>query len=101
MKENSIGSANTGSFQKPIVDPPPRTRRRIVPVKVSAEPAAMDRRRRRSSFKKADVTRAISAVTKGGLIPGSVEIAPDGNIRIYAVGEEPVDTLFDKWSDRL
>lgn len=73
MKESGIGSSNVGSVRKPIVDPPPRTRRRIVPVKVGAEPAVEDRRRRRSSFKKADVTRAISAVTKGGLIPGSVD----------------------------
>lgn len=83
------------------INPAPRKRRHIVPVKVIDAPAAVTTRSRRAPFKKVDVTRAISAVTKGGLVPASVEIAPDGNIRIYLAGSEPDETLFDKWSARL
>jgi len=83
------------------INPPPRVRRRIVPVQARPDQPAPDRRRRKSTFKKADVARAISAVTKGGLVPASVEIGPDGNIRIYTVGAEPVETLFDQWANRL
>ena len=81
-----------------VVNPRPRIRPVQPAIKVS--PVAK-RRVRRVAFKQADIARALAAVTKGGLIPGSVEVTPDGTIRIYSAGAEPAASLFDKWSDKL
>lgn len=53
------------------------------------------------SFRKADIARAISAATKAGLVAGSVEVTPEGVIRIVAVGAERSSDMFDQWSDKL
>ncbi len=80
----------------------PRARiRPIVSEPAKAALAEPPRKRRSASFKKADVARAISAVTKAGFVAGSVEVTKDGTIRIYTVGAEPNVSLFDQWADKL
>jgi hypothetical protein len=79
-------------------------RARIRPV--ASEPAKpappmQPRKSRRLAFKKADVTRAVLAVAKAGIVPGSIELTTDGTIRIYVAGAEPTDSLFDQWADKL
>lgn len=77
---------------------------RIRPVStpsVSPTPPEQPKRRRKTAFRKSDVARAISAVTKAGLVAGRVEVTQDGTIRIYAAGAEPADNLFDQWADKL
>lgn len=81
-------------FMLRAINPPPRTR-----PQVSEKP-----KRRKSSFKKADVLRAIDAVKAGGMSLGSLEIRPDGTIRISSsevakVAHDP--DAFDEWEARL
>jgi len=80
----------------------PRLRIRPVTAEAAPSPPA-DRpsKRRRVPFKKADLARAVSAVAKAGFVAGSVEVATDGTIRIYAAGAEPTASLFDQWADKL
>lgn len=49
-----------------------------------------------------EIKRAIAAVAKAGIAVGSVEISPDGNLRIYAAGSElaPPANDFDLWNKR-
>jgi hypothetical protein len=56
---------------------------------------------RRVSFRKADIARAISAAAKAGLVATSVEVTPEGLIRILSAGATTTGDLFDQWSDRL
>lgn len=53
---------------------------------------------RRVAFRQADVTRAIQAVKDGGEKVSTVEIAPDGTIRILTGDgvEKPLDP-FEVW----
>lgn len=78
----------------------PRARKRIVPV---ARPTllAVQPRSRRSSFRKADVTRAISAATKAGLVATRVDVTAEGTIRVFVATVDDHDSLFDQWNDRL
>lgn len=64
-------------------------------------PSEKPKRRRKTAFRKSDVARAISAVTKAGIVAGRVEVTQDGTIRIYAAGAEPTESLFDQWADKL
>lgn len=80
--------------------PPARIRPVSSPPAPTASPE-QPKRRRKTAFRKSDVARAISAVTKAGLIAGRVEVTQDGTIRIYAAGAEPADSLFDQWADKL
>lgn len=61
-------------------------------------------RARFRSFKKADVIRAIVAVKAGGIDVATVEIAPDGTIRLTAGvtdGSQGRANEFETWADRL
>jgi hypothetical protein len=40
---------------------------------------------------KAEITRAIDAVTKAGVAIEAVEVRPDGTIRVLAAGSKPVE----------
>ena len=51
----------------------------------------------KSSFKKADVRRAISAAQQEGLEVGTVEIGPDGTIKLVFVTEQP--NVKNDWDD--
>ncbi len=53
-------------------------------------------------FKQADVERAIRAVTKRGLDVSSVEVAPDGTIRVLTktAGEPQVVDELEAWRAR-
>jgi hypothetical protein len=58
-------------------------------AQVGLSPSVSARKRTRSActFKQCDVTRAVRAVAKAGLMVARVEIAPDGNI-VIATGTE-------------
>lgn len=47
----------------------------------------------------AEIKRAITAVAKSGVSVGSVEVMPDGGLRIYAAMYLPTDASndFDVW----
>lgn len=55
--------------------------------------------RRPSTFKQADVARAVKAAQAAGLPIRTVEVTPDGTIRvIFADGADSnLETPFDKW----
>ncbi|MDG6077885.1 hypothetical protein E3U23_01560 [Erythrobacter litoralis] len=60
--------------------------------------------RKPSAFKKVDVKRAIDGVRKEGLVVASVEIGPDGTIRILTpegIMGPSSGALFDQWQDAL
>ena len=98
-----IMADNTSPIEETIstglVNPPLR-KRQIVPAP-KVVPSAGRLRKRRVNFRKADVARAISAAAKVGLVATSVEISPDGLIRIISASGKPSGDLFDEWSDRL
>ncbi len=58
--------------------------------------------RRPSSFRQADVERAVKGARNAGLDVGSVEVTPDGTIRIVGASNiEPAHDLpFDQWRAR-
>ncbi|MFM6830031.1 MAG: hypothetical protein ACKOVA_06820, partial [Novosphingobium sp.] len=59
-------------------------------------------RKRRTSFVKADITRAMSAAQKSGFQVRSIEIGQDGRIRLYSdEGADKSQSLFDQWEERL
>ena len=71
----------------------PAPRKRLVP------PATP---KRRAAFAKADITRAVSAAQRVGFQVRSIEINPDGRIRLCSDdGERQADTPFDEWEGRL
>lgn len=91
----------TAKFTSQEINPPPRRRFRIVPVKPTDGRELPHKRGRGASFKKADVVRAIAAAARAGINVGSVEVATNGSIRIYVSGQEAPATLFDQWRDKL
>ena len=71
----------------------PAPRKRILPP---ANP------KRRVAFAKADITRAVSAAQRVGFRVRSIEINPDGRIRLWSdESERQPDTPFDEWEGRL
>ena len=50
----------------------------------------------------AEIKRVITAVAKAGVIVGSIEISPNGSLRIYAASgnPEPAANDFDEWDRR-
>ena len=74
-------------------------------VKPTARPRERARFERRGArFSKVDLKRALDGAKKVGLSIASVEIRPDGTIRIRttdAEGANSADTLFDQWQDAL
>ena len=81
-----------------------RTRKYVIKRKIPSAPAAENSKtRKRQSFKKTDILRAMDAAKAGGLDIGIVEVTPDGAIRmatIAATGNGKHD-LFSNWEDRL
>ncbi len=72
------------------ITPSPAERRRPV-----------QRSRRRSTFVKSDLTRAVDAVQKAGFQVGSISFSKDG-FRLYADDStEAPQSLFDEWEARL
>lgn len=58
--------------------------------------------KRRVSFAKADITRAVSAAQRVGFQVRSIEISQDGRIRLSSDdGVSQPRTLFDEWDGRL
>lgn len=58
--------------------------------------------KRRVSFAKADITRAVSAAQRVGFRVRSIEISQDGRIRLCSDDREgEPNTLFDAWEPRL
>lgn len=47
--------------------------------------------RRSVRFTQAEITRAVKAIIAGGMQVGEIVIAPDGSIRIIAVGQSEND----------
>ena len=49
-----------------------------------------------------EIKRAIAAVTKAGVVIGSIEISANGALRIYAATghPEPAANDFDEWEKR-
>lgn len=94
---------------KLTVDPPRRSR--IVAKRLksdSAPPLGAQSRTapRKSSFRKSDVWRAISAAQKGGANVTCVEIGRDGSLRLLFNQPEKSNgsqdhASFDEWADRL
>lgn len=73
------------------IDPAPRERK--LPPR---------RGRRRATFVKTDLTRAMEAAQRGGFQVRSIEISQDGSIRLYSDDSGGVPrTLFDQWEARL
>lgn len=58
-------------------------------------------RRIRRSFRKHDLLRAMAAVSEGGLDIASVEISPDGTIRLSSTHALASHDEFEQWQDRL
>lgn len=56
---------------------------------------------RRAAFQQSDVTRAVKGCEAAGITVGTVTIAPDGTIMVYAKGAElaprvnPLDRLLE------
>lgn len=50
-----------------------------------------------SSFKQADLTRALRAVQKAGKQPLGVSLTPDGSIRIDFAKAEESESPLDQW----
>lgn len=96
-----IPSNLSNSYAAQGINPPARRRPRIVPVRAKDMRTSPAKRGRSASFKKADFVRAVAAAARAGINVASVEVAPNGSIRIYAAGQEPSKTLFDQWSDKL
>lgn len=62
------------------------------------------RTRKPAPFKKVDVRRAIDAVKAGGLAIASVEIRPDGTIRLSSLEAAAASSgadAFSEWESRL
>lgn len=58
--------------------------------------------KRRVSFAKADITRAVSAAERVGFRVRSIEISQDGRIRLCSDDREgQPNSLFDEWEARL
>lgn len=59
--------------------------------------------KRLRSFSKVDLKRAVDAAQKSGLDIGTVEIRPDGTIRLRTVGATSggSETVFDQWNQQL
>lgn len=55
--------------------------------------------RRPSTFRQTDVARAVKAAQAAGLAIGSVEVAPDGTIRVIIAesGDSTPISHFDQW----
>jgi hypothetical protein len=89
------------------IEPPPRRRvvRRLPePILERSGDAAISKPVRRSSFRKSDIWRALSAAQKGGANVTAMEIGRDGSIRLSfneAAGDAARATAFDDWADRL
>ncbi len=91
---------NPPPASSPVIVQSPRAR--IRPIAATPEPVAPRARKRRPvPFKKADLARALTAAAKAGFMAGSIEVAKDGTIRIFAAGKEPNVGLFDQWADKL
>lgn len=72
----------------------------LEPLQAVAPPS----RRIRRSFRKHDVLRAMAVVAEGGLDVASVEISPDGTIRLsnaQAANAPANRDEFEQWQDRL
>lgn len=65
-------------------------------------PTQPARRRRPSYPSKTNIMRAVTAMRESGVNVGSVEINPDGSIRVFDVGAVPKpQDEFERWEDRL
>ena len=56
--------------------------------------------KRPSTFRQADVERAVKAARKAGVPVGVVEVTKDGTIRVIMAQESatrPTDSPFDEW----
>jgi hypothetical protein len=64
-------------------------------------PSTLQRSRRRSTFRQADVTHAIKGALSAGMNIGRVEIAPDGRITVMvgnaAPAKDPATNALDEW----
>lgn len=81
-------------FMLRAINPPLRTRPQIVDKP----------KRRKATFKKSDVLRAMDAAKTGGLLLGGLEIRPDGTIRVLspdAAKAANAPDLFEEWEARL
>jgi hypothetical protein len=58
--------------------------------------------RRPSTFRQADVSRAVKAAQTAGLTIGKVEVAPDGTIRVIVANAPELSPAnpFDQWKSK-
>ena len=58
--------------------------------------------RRPSTFRQADVERAVKAALSAGLVVGTVEVTQSGTIRVITSGgvEPPPKSPFDEWKEK-
>jgi hypothetical protein len=54
---------------------------------------------RRSPFRQRDIHRAIAAVRAAGLVVRTVEVAPDGHIKLVTapLENDAIETPLDRW----
>lgn len=71
--------------------------------KASRKEKIVRRKRVKSPVSVVDIKRAIAAVQKAGLPVGTLDVRPDGTIRvgISAGVAIPVEDVFAEWADRL
>ena len=76
----------------------------IRPIRKPEPPIFAPRSRARpraKSVRKAELLRLMDAVRAGGLAVASVEIRPDGTVRLAAAEAAAASDDFDKWESRL
>jgi acylphosphatase len=58
--------------------------------------------RRPSTFRQADISRAVKAAQTAGLAIGKVEVAPDGTIRVIVASTPELSPAnsFDQWKSK-
>lgn len=52
---------------------------------------------RKATIYRADITRVVKGALAAGMLPGRVEVKPDGTVVVYAAGEDPALGAANDW----